>query len=54
MLCRQQQAGDILMKVNDVDVTNISHSQAISLIKSSGGPTVNLLLRKGDGTVPDL
>jgi len=41
------------MEINDVSVLDIAHSRAISLIKE-GGPTVKLLLQKGDGSVPDL
>jgi len=45
--------GDILMQVNGTVVTDINHQEAIDMIKACSN-TVKLLLKKGDGTVPEI
>lgn len=48
-----QQKGDILVQVNGTVVTDINHQEAINMIKACSN-TVKLLLKKGDGTVPEI
>jgi len=45
--------GDILIQVNGTVVTDINHQEAINMIKACSN-TVKLLLKKGDGTVPEI
>ncbi|XP_078487126.1 membrane-associated guanylate kinase, WW and PDZ domain-containing protein 3 isoform X2 [Ciona intestinalis] len=49
----QIRVGDILMEINGKSTIDIPHSQAINLIKQ-GGLVVKLLLKHGDGNVPEL
>uniref|UniRef100_H2Y275 Uncharacterized protein n=1 Tax=Ciona intestinalis TaxID=7719 RepID=H2Y275_CIOIN len=49
----QIRVGDILMEINGKSTIDIPHSQAINLIKQ-GGSVVKLLLKHGDGNVPEL
>lgn len=41
------------MQVNGTVVTDINHQEAIDMIKACSN-TVKLLLKKGDGTVPEI
>nr|CAB3263597.1 membrane-associated guanylate kinase, WW and PDZ domain-containing protein 2 [Phallusia mammillata] len=49
----QIKVGDILVEINGRSTMDISHSQAINLIKQ-GGPTLRLLLKPGNGKVPEI
>uniref|UniRef100_H2ZDG4 Uncharacterized protein n=1 Tax=Ciona savignyi TaxID=51511 RepID=H2ZDG4_CIOSA len=51
--CGQIRVGDVLMEINGKSTIDIPHAQAINLIKH-GGNCVKLLLKRGDGSVPEL
>ncbi|XP_076824351.1 membrane-associated guanylate kinase, WW and PDZ domain-containing protein 3-like isoform X2 [Clavelina lepadiformis] len=51
--CSDIRVGDILIEINGHSTIDIPHSQAINLIKQ-GGTSVRLVLKKGDGTVPEI
>ncbi|XP_004368825.1 membrane-associated guanylate kinase, WW and PDZ domain-containing protein 1 [Trichechus manatus latirostris] len=50
--CGKMRIGDEILEINGETTKNMKHSRAIELIKS-GGRRVRLLLKRGDGSVPE-
>uniref|UniRef100_A0A8D2DT99 Membrane-associated guanylate kinase, WW and PDZ domain-containing protein 1 n=1 Tax=Sciurus vulgaris TaxID=55149 RepID=A0A8D2DT99_SCIVU len=50
--CGKMRIGDEILEINGETTKNMKHSRAIELIKN-GGRRVRLLLRRGDGSVPE-
>lgn len=55
ILCLQSsvfQVGDEILEINGESTKNMKHSRAIELIKN-GGRRARLVLKRGDGSVPE-
>ncbi|XP_049718740.1 membrane-associated guanylate kinase, WW and PDZ domain-containing protein 1 isoform X4 [Elephas maximus indicus] len=50
--CGKMRIGDEILEINGETTKNMKHSRAIELIKN-GGRRVRLLLKRGDGSVPE-
>ncbi|XP_019736179.1 membrane-associated guanylate kinase, WW and PDZ domain-containing protein 1-like isoform X3 [Hippocampus comes] len=48
----KMRVGDEILEINGESTKGMKHSRAIELIKS-GGPRVHLVLKRGDGSVPE-
>lgn len=46
------QVGDEILEINGESTKGMKHTRAIELIKS-GGRTAHLVLKRGDGSVPE-
>nr|XP_014349018.1 PREDICTED: membrane-associated guanylate kinase, WW and PDZ domain-containing protein 1 [Latimeria chalumnae] len=50
--CGKMRVGDEILEINGESTKNMKHARAIELIKN-GGRRVRLLLKRGDGSVPE-
>ncbi|KFW81536.1 Ligand of Numb protein X 2 [Manacus vitellinus] len=39
-LCRREQGGDVLLNINGIDLTNLSHSEAVAMLKASAASSI--------------